>query len=325
MQKTYNALTGLSLAGLTAAVFLLQQHHTTSAGIICMIAFLLIHFEVKNVSGWFNLTSAFIVYAVYALVLWGYNPLLSAAVLCFLPIGVIRLVFVRNFTHVRFLWVDGLCMIAGTGLYIAANIIHPVGWEGWVFPLSPVLFKNFLGSAMIVDGRNIAKRIKEEFKLQIGEPAPDFTLPDADGRMVTLSHFIGKRIVLLLFVRGDWCPFCHMMLRTYQSNSKRFQEKNVQLVAVGPDTTEVNKEMAEKLGLDFVVLSDTQFRAVNMYGLRMQGAFNSNVYNEDRAIPLPASFLICQNGIIRYMQRADDVGTGIRFDQVFDVLEQLRK
>src|SRR5271157_3292511 len=52
--------------------------------------------------------------------------------------------------------------------------------------------------------------------LKAGESAPDFTLPDAYGKPVTLSALLAHGPVVLTFYRGDWCPFCNLTLRAYQ-------------------------------------------------------------------------------------------------------------
>jgi len=49
-----------------------------------------------------------------------------------------------------------------------------------------------------------------------GAQAPDFTLPDAFGNPVTLSHLLEQGPVILTFYRGEWCPYCNLELRAYQ-------------------------------------------------------------------------------------------------------------
>lgn len=55
-----------------------------------------------------------------------------------------------------------------------------------------------------------------EHGLKEGMQAPDFTLPDATGEHVSLSHLLQQGPVVITFYRGDWCPFCNLHLRAYQ-------------------------------------------------------------------------------------------------------------
>ena len=87
------------------------------------------------------------------------------------------------------------------------------------------------------------------YKVQVGHPAPDFELPDQTGALVRLSDHRGKHPVLLIFVRDDWCPGCHIMLRTYERNSLRFMEKGVHVVGIAPADIGVNKDMVQRIGV----------------------------------------------------------------------------
>jgi len=55
-----------------------------------------------------------------------------------------------------------------------------------------------------------------ENALKEGAQAPDFTLPNARGNAVTLSHLLTQGPVIMTFYRGQWCPYCHLALRAYQ-------------------------------------------------------------------------------------------------------------
>ena len=56
--------------------------------------------------------------------------------------------------------------------------------------------------------------------MQVGESAPDFTLPDVEGSPVALSDLLKHGPVVLTFYRGEWCPFCNLTLRAYQRFSR---------------------------------------------------------------------------------------------------------
>ena len=152
-----------------------------------------------------------------------------------------------------------------------------------------------------------------------GNTAPDFCLKDYEGNDVKLSDYNGKRHLLLMFVRSAWCPSCHIMLRTYQRSSEKFREKNILLFAIGPDASEVNKQMASDLGIDFKVLTDEGQKTAMAYRVHLP----SEVVGVAEGMALPASFLVCDKGIIRYTSRADRVGEFLDPNSIFPVLESL--
>ena len=127
--------------------------------------------------------------------------------------------------------------------------------------------------------------------------------------------------MLLLFVRGDWCPSCHIMLRTYQKNREKFQEKNVFVLAIGPDPVDVNKQMVTSLGLEFKILADIKQEVVKLFGVQMQ---DSNfMVKYEAGVPMPASFLVDKSGVVRYTSRADRAGDFLNPNKIFDVLATL--
>jgi peroxiredoxin len=157
----------------------------------------------------------------------------------------------------------------------------------------------------------------------LGQAAKDFSLPDQDGNIVNLSDFKDQRTVLLIFVRGDWCPMCHMMLRTYDKRKEEFQEKNIMLLAIGPDPVGVNKAMVEKLGVDFKVLSDEGQRTARVYGVQIQEYKNNFAPKQEDGIPLPASFLTDKQQIVRYVSSPARVGEYLNPALVFEALKQI--
>jgi thiol-disulfide isomerase/thioredoxin len=70
--------------------------------------------------------------------------------------------------------------------------------------------------------------------LREGVLAPDFNLPNVDGRPVTLSALLQQGPVVLTFYRGDWCPYCNLQPRAYQAILPQVQALGASLVAVSP-------------------------------------------------------------------------------------------
>ena len=151
-----------------------------------------------------------------------------------------------------------------------------------------------------------------EKALKEGAQAPDFTLPDALGNAVTLSHLLRQGPVVISFYRGAWCPYCNLELRAYQRVLPQLQELGALLVAISPQTPDQSLSLAEKQNLTFTVLSDAGNQVAREYGLvftieeavraahRRIGA-NLPAFNGDDSweLPMAGTFLVDQSGIIR--------------------------
>src|SRR5262249_6764452 len=103
---------------------------------------------------------------------------------------------------------------------------------------------------------------------KVGDRAPDFTLRDQLGREVSLAGEVEQGPVVLIFYRGEWCPYCNLMLRTYGLRAADFSQRGARLVAVSPQTPDNSLTMAEKHSLEFPVVSDEGGQVIDMYGLK---------------------------------------------------------
>ena len=88
-----------------------------------------------------------------------------------------------------------------------------------------------------------------------GEPAPDFTLRDQDGKQVSLSDYSGRRL-LLVFYPFDFSSVCSDQLSVYQEVKPEFEERGVELVGISVDHIHAHKAFRETLGIDTTLLAD---------------------------------------------------------------------
>ena len=88
-----------------------------------------------------------------------------------------------------------------------------------------------------------------------GEPAPDFTLRDQDGKKVSLADYRGRK-VLLVFYPQDFSPVCSDQLSVYQEVKPQIAEKGVEMVGISIDHPWAHKAFQEKLGIDTTLLCD---------------------------------------------------------------------
>lgn len=234
----------------------------------------------------------------------------------------VRLLFLEQLNYTRMKWLEPTLFVIGVSYYIVGNIYDGSGWLSWAFPAPTIGFAGFMIMGQTIGYREMKANLIERFAAEVGKPAPEISLPDQDGKTVNLSDFKGKRHVLLIFVRGDWCPTCHIMLRSYEKNKEKFAAKNIMLLAIGPDNVAVNKEMVVKLGLDYNLLSDGKLEAVKAYGMQTVGNNPMTKYAE--GIPLPASFLIDINGVVRYTSNPQVSGEILNPETIFPIVEKLQ-
>ncbi|WP_219838115.1 peroxiredoxin-like family protein [Paenibacillus sp. R14(2021)] len=143
--------------------------------------------------------------------------------------------------------------------------------------------------------------------LNIGDVAPDFTLEDATGNWITLSEQLIKGPVILIFYRGQWCPFCNLQLKAYERIMGLINLAGATLIAVSPQTPDHSLTLKEKHELSYSVLSDRHNKVAEAYNLKitLPEFMRENVnmlpqFNEDDSfeLPVPATYIIDMNGRI---------------------------
>jgi len=247
-------------------------------------------------------------------------PVLTMAMLCLSVGQSIRMLLFKDWGYSKYPIVEFLVIVSGIGGYVAGNIYHPSGWQGWAFPGAAVFMGVFHTVGIWAGGKEKQTASKAQYQALVGSSAPDFELPDQNNQNIKLSDFKDKQNVLLLFVRGDWCPGCHIMLRTYEVEKEKFGDKNIFLLAVGPDPVGVNFDMVSRLGIEFKVLSDEHLVATKQYGVQNP---LKPPHAKVEGIPLPASFLVDKDGVIRYTSRPDRLGEFLDPKTIFPILEQV--
>ena len=95
-----------------------------------------------------------------------------------------------------------------------------------------------------------------EAAIGVDDQAPDFALPDAQGKMLSLSHLLESGPAVVTFYRGGWCPYCNIQLRAYQAALPEMVALGAQLVAISPQLPDGSLSTAETNELTFDVLSD---------------------------------------------------------------------
>ncbi|MFZ1330923.1 MAG: peroxiredoxin family protein [Flavobacteriales bacterium] len=251
-------------------------------------------------------------------------PLLTFAMLFAASATIVRQRFMRFFTYVDLLWVDTGKAALAVLFFVLAVWNTPFIWDLWLLPIIPLTAAVGLTISYVQDARHMKDLTRGGYRVQVGKPAPDFELPDQNGDLMRLSDMRGKHPVLLIFVRGDWCPGCHMMLRTYERNRKRFKEKGVHVLGIGPDDISVNLSMVQRIGVGYRMLSDDKQEVSGQYGVVYSNPLIEHMVDYEKGMPLPASFLVDANGIVRYASRPDRVGEFLDPELIFGVLDGIQ-
>jgi len=102
--------------------------------------------------------------------------------------------------------------------------------------------------------------------LEIGSKAPDFTLQDKDGNAVSLSDFLGKKVVLYFYPK-DNTPGCTRQACAFANSYSQFTERNIAVIGISKDSVASHQKFAEKYNLPFVLLSDKELTAIQAYGV----------------------------------------------------------
>ncbi len=102
--------------------------------------------------------------------------------------------------------------------------------------------------------------------LEIGMKAPDFTLTDQDGRTVSLSDFLGKKVVLYFYPK-DNTPGCTRQACAFAAAYEGFKAKDTAVIGISKDSVASHLKFAKKYDLPFILLSDPELQAIASYGV----------------------------------------------------------
>lgn len=100
--------------------------------------------------------------------------------------------------------------------------------------------------------------------LEKGAKAPLFTLPDKDGNAVSLSDFLGKKVVLYFYPK-DNTPGCTRQACAFAGLYEEFKKKDIVVIGISKDSVASHQKFAEKYNLPFILLSDPELIAIKAY------------------------------------------------------------
>ena len=151
--------------------------------------------------------------------------------------------------------------------------------------------------------------------LKEGTKAPNFTLNDKDGNIVSLSDFLGKRIVLYFYPK-DNTPGCTRQACAFASAYEGFKNKNTVVIGISRDSVASHQKFAQKYDLPFILLSDPDRAAIEAFGVwqekKMCGKVSMGVVR--------TTFIIDEQGLIEKVMEKVKPDTNAQ-----EILEYLAK
>ena len=129
--------------------------------------------------------------------------------------------------------------------------------------------------------------------LMIGSKAPDFTLLDKSGTLVTLSSFLGKKVVLYFYPK-DNTPGCTRQACAFAGAYEEFKSRDVVVIGISKDSVASHRRFAEKYELPFILLSDPELQAIQAYDVWQE----KKMYGKVSMGVVRATYVIDENGVI---------------------------
>jgi len=130
--------------------------------------------------------------------------------------------------------------------------------------------------------------------IQVGDHAPDFSLPNQNGETITLSSFRGNKTVVMYFYPKDDTPGCTVESCTFRDSYEDFKEAGAEVIGISSDSPESHQKFAQKHNLPFTLVSDTNSGVRQAYG----------VPSTLGLLPGRVTYVIDQEGIIRHIFNA---------------------
>ena len=140
--------------------------------------------------------------------------------------------------------------------------------------------------------------------LKIGDKAPEFTLKDKNGNDVSLSDFLGKKVVVYFYPK-DNTPGCTRQACAFAVNYSEFQKRNIEVIGISKDGVASHVKFAEKHNLNFILLSDPALTAIKAYGVWQE----KKLYGKVSMGVARTTFIIDEQGNIQKIMLKVKAGT----------------
>lgn len=181
--------------------------------------------------------------------------------------------------------------------------------------------------------------VKDAKGLPVGTKAPNFKAIDADSNEFKLDKALRKGPVVLIFYRGFWCPVCNKHLGKLQDSLQFIEAAGARVIAVSPENPEYLDKMEEKTGASFTLLYDEDYKIADAYDVTfkptsiqlitynvvLNGDLKKSHSDESQLLPIPATYIINQEGIITWRQFDPDYKNRASVKEIVDALNEINQ
>ena len=168
---------------------------------------------------------------------------------------------------------------------------------------------------IIAAGIFFSTRVLAQTGLREGMKAPEFVTMDNSGQKIDLNTILkSHKAVVLIFYRGQWCPYCNRYIQRMQDSLQLLMNKGAYVIAVTPETPSNIGKTIEKTHASFSILQDRNYQIMkdyqvnytvddamlsklNAYGVDLE----KNNGNKDHVLPVPATYIIDPSGKITFV------------------------
>lgn len=175
--------------------------------------------------------------------------------------------------------------------------------------------------------------------LKVGDAIPDIKLPNQKNELVDIKDLLHEGPLIITFYRGFWCVFCNLDLANLNTYLPEIERLGAKMVSLSPERLPYSKKIIARQKLNYDILFDEDNRVAEQFNLKHSigkdlkdlylNGFNVNMKqihgNDEWALPMPAKFLVDQNGIIQFSESKADYRDRPDPDDLMKILKTMQE
>lgn len=179
------------------------------------------------------------------------------------------------------------------------------------------------------------KSVNQAKGLQVGATVPDFSAEDIFNKTFKLSNALKNGSLVLIFIRGQWCPFCNKHLKVLQDQFHKIYAKGASVIVVTPEKSEFIKKTIEKTRAEFTILYDEDYKIAEafdvlflpnkitrvMYNTVLGAKLKESHSDDSERLPIPATFIISKEMKVTWRHFDPDYKKRSKMADILDNLE----
>jgi peroxiredoxin len=194
--------------------------------------------------------------------------------------------------------------LSGLGLAATLAISHRYGQAAGIIHIWAGV--TFIGWIAYIRWYSVLGE-RDASALKVGSPLPDFRLESLDGHVVSSESFKAKPH-LLLFYRGNWCPFCTAQVKELSAAYRRLSTLGVEVVLISPQSAQKSQQLAKKFDVPMIFLRDRDNSAATSLGILHDWGtpMGLQALGYDSDTVMPTVVLTDERGNIIYSDQTDN-------------------